>query len=158
MKIINFEDGDAPGGIAIPQRASVLGIELGRVVRLDPSDKIDRTTESALMRAAGTFGQTIYITQGSFSDHAPSHGTHLGGGVVDIRVTHLKEEEILAQARALWLAGFIVLRRGTCDGMDPHFHAILAVSDLLSPQARDQLARYGPLPGYIDLRGCEESS
>lgn len=81
----------------------------------------------------------IIITQGAHFTPTPGQA-HDGGGVADLRVRHLTDEEREILIGALITEGFGVFDLGPPDSV-PHLHIILSHSTKLNTAAKEQLLR-----------------
>ncbi|MEV7567492.1 peptidoglycan-binding domain-containing protein [Streptomyces tanashiensis] len=118
--------------------------------------RVNQRTKVMLESAAGTFGQSLILAQGSYNlGVAASAGTHDGGGVVDVSVHDWSRSKMDRAVQELRKAGFAAWLR-VPPAFSFHIHAVAIGDRDLSSAARSQitqwqqdrngLANFGPDP------------
>jgi hypothetical protein len=106
--------------------------------------KFNVRTRDMLLETERLAGRQYVITQGSYQPRTEfSAGTHMGGGVFDLRASDLPPAGRLYAVLTLRRVGFAAWLRTPAQGDWPyHIHAVAKDDDDLSDDAQDQVTAY----------------
>lgn len=111
---------------------------------------LNTRTKDMMVEAEGKLGYEFGITQGSYNTGNPgSAGTHDGGGVFDLSVSGLGDDERTELVRTLRVIGFAAWLRTPEQGdWGYHVHAVALADTDQSPAAQNQAGDY-----YLGFNG-----